>query len=91
MPPLSTASARGGVPRVQGADVNAVATHSGTPLDVAYEAGQAEFVAWLEPRGARFTPIRFDVTRVSPSVRRVAFPWGMMNNVVVFSGRMGRW
>jgi glyoxylase-like metal-dependent hydrolase (beta-lactamase superfamily II) len=74
---------------VKGADPNAVARHSGTPLDVAYEAGQPEFVGWLESRGARFTPLNFDVTRVTPSIRRVAFPWGMMNNIVVFSGTDG--
>jgi glyoxylase-like metal-dependent hydrolase (beta-lactamase superfamily II) len=73
----------------KGADLNAVARHSGTPLDVAYEAGQTEFVAWLEPQGARFTPLRFDVVQVAPAIRRVAFPWGMMNNVVVFSGTDG--
>ena len=73
----------------KGADPNAVARHSGTPLDVAYEAGQTEFVAWLEPRGARFTPLRFDVVQVAPAIRRVAFPWGMMNNIVVFSGTDG--
>jgi glyoxylase-like metal-dependent hydrolase (beta-lactamase superfamily II) len=73
----------------KGADPNVVAKHSGTPLDVAYEAGQTEFVVWLEPRGARFTPIRFDVVQVAPAIRRVAFPWGMMNNVVVFSGTDG--
>lgn len=71
------------------ADPNAVARHSGTPLDVAYEAGQAEFVSWLQSQGARFTPIRFDVVQVAPSIRRLAFPWGMMNNVVVFSGTDG--
>jgi glyoxylase-like metal-dependent hydrolase (beta-lactamase superfamily II) len=71
------------------ADLNAVARHSGTPLDVAYEAGQTEFVAWLEPQGARFTPLRFDVVQVAPAIRRVAFPWGMMNNIVVFSGSDG--
>jgi glyoxylase-like metal-dependent hydrolase (beta-lactamase superfamily II) len=73
----------------KGADPNVVARHSGTPLDVAYEAGQLEFVSWLQTRGARFTPIRFDITPVAPSIRRVAFPWGMMNNVVVFSGTDG--
>ena len=73
----------------KGADPNAVARHSGTPLDVAYEAGQTEFVAWLEPRGARFTLLRFDVVQLAPAIRRVAFPWGMMNNVVVFSGTDG--
>jgi glyoxylase-like metal-dependent hydrolase (beta-lactamase superfamily II) len=71
------------------ADPNAVARHSGTPLDVAYEAGQKEFVAWAEPQGARFTPLRFDVVQVAPAIRRVVFPWGMMNNVVVFSGTDG--
>jgi glyoxylase-like metal-dependent hydrolase (beta-lactamase superfamily II) len=30
--------------------------------------------------------MRFDVTQVAPTIHRVAFPWGMMNNVVVFSG-----
>jgi glyoxylase-like metal-dependent hydrolase (beta-lactamase superfamily II) len=66
-----------------------VARHSGTPLDVAYEAGQSEFVAWLQLRGARFTPLTFDIAEVAPAIRRVAFPWGMMNNVVVFSGTDG--
>jgi len=73
----------------KGADPNVVARHSGTPLDVAYEAGQQEFVAWLEARGARFTPLTFDIARVAPSIRRVTFPWGMMNNIVVFSGTDG--
>ena len=73
----------------KGADPNVVAKHSGTPLDVACEAGQTEFVSWLQSQGARFTPIRFDVTQVAPAIRRVAFPWGMMNNVVVFSGSDG--
>jgi len=73
----------------KGADPNAVAKHSGTPLDVAYEAGQTEFVEWLRATGARFTPIRFDVTQVAPAIHRVAFSWGMMNNVVVFSGTDG--
>jgi glyoxylase-like metal-dependent hydrolase (beta-lactamase superfamily II) len=73
----------------KGADVDAVARHSGTPLDVAYESGQTQFVDWLQSHGGSFTPIRFDVTQVAPTIRRVAFPWGMMNNVVVFSGADG--
>jgi glyoxylase-like metal-dependent hydrolase (beta-lactamase superfamily II) len=73
----------------KGADPNVVARHSGTPLDVAYEAGQREFVAWLQSAGGRFTPLTFDVAQVAPAIRRVAFPWGMMNNVVVFSGTDG--
>ena len=73
----------------KGADPNAVARHSGTPLDVAYEAGQTEFLPWLQTKGARFTPLTFGITEVAPSIRRVAFPWGMMNNIVVYSGADG--
>jgi hypothetical protein len=67
----------------KGADVNAVARHAGTPLDVAYESEQAAFVTWLQSRGASFTPMTFEVAQLSPSIHRVAFPWGMRNNVVV--------
>jgi glyoxylase-like metal-dependent hydrolase (beta-lactamase superfamily II) len=73
----------------KGADLNTVARHSGTPLDVAYESDQVAFVTWLQSRGARFTPLRFDVSQLTPAVHRVAFPWGMMNNVLVFSGTDG--
>jgi glyoxylase-like metal-dependent hydrolase (beta-lactamase superfamily II) len=73
----------------RGADANADARHAGTPLDVADEAGQAEMVAWLASRGASFTPLRFDVAALSPSIHRVAFPWGMRNNVVVLSSAEG--
>lgn len=69
----------------KGADVNAVARHSGTPLDLAYEANQPDLVTWLQSRGARFTPIRFEVSKLSPAIHRVTFPWGMMNNVLVLS------
>jgi glyoxylase-like metal-dependent hydrolase (beta-lactamase superfamily II) len=73
----------------RGADVNAVARHSGTPLDLAYESDHRALVQWLESKGGRFTPIRFDVTRLAPAIHRIAFPWGMMNNVLVFSGTDG--
>jgi glyoxylase-like metal-dependent hydrolase (beta-lactamase superfamily II) len=73
----------------KGAELDSVARHSGTPLDVAYESGQTDFVAWLQSRGASFTPIRFDVAEVVPTIHRVAFPWGMRNNVVAFSGADG--
>jgi len=73
----------------RGADVNAVARHSGTPLDLAYESEHRALIQWLESKGGRFTPIRFDVTRLAPAIRRIAFPWGMMNNVLVFSGTDG--
>jgi glyoxylase-like metal-dependent hydrolase (beta-lactamase superfamily II) len=73
----------------KGTDVNAVARHSGTPLDVAYEAEDREFISWLESKGARATPLRFDVATLAPAIHRVTFPWGMMNNVLVFSGADG--
>jgi glyoxylase-like metal-dependent hydrolase (beta-lactamase superfamily II) len=73
----------------KGADVNAVARHSGTPLDLASEGPNGDFAAWLESTGARVTPLRFDVTTITPAVDRLAFPWGMMNNVLVFSGTGG--
>jgi len=73
----------------KGADVNAVARHSGTPLDLAYESERPEIVRWLESKGGRFTPLRFDVATLTPAIHRVAFPWGMMNNVLVFSGADG--
>ncbi len=72
-----------------GADVNAAARHSGTPLDVAWEGPDRDFAAWLESKGARATPLRFDVTTITRAVHRLAFPWGMMNNVLVFSGTDG--
>jgi glyoxylase-like metal-dependent hydrolase (beta-lactamase superfamily II) len=67
----------------QGADVNAVSRHSGTPLDIAVEADNAAVVRLLEARGGRLTPFRLDVTTLTPSIHRLAFPWGMMNNVLV--------
>ncbi|MBM3311530.1 MAG: MBL fold metallo-hydrolase [Candidatus Aminicenantes bacterium] len=73
----------------KGADLGAVARHSGTPLDVAAESGQEEFVAWLQPKGAPFTPLTFETTRLTPAVHRVAFPWGMRNNVLVVSTAAG--
>jgi hypothetical protein len=73
----------------RGADINAVARHSGTPLDLAAEGENREFAGWLESKGARVTPLRFDITTLTPAVHRVAFPWGMMNNVLVFSGTDG--
>jgi glyoxylase-like metal-dependent hydrolase (beta-lactamase superfamily II) len=82
-------SATAGLLLEKGADANAVARHAGTPLDVADEAGQAEMAAWLTSRGASFTPLRFDVAALSPSIHRVAFPWGMRNNVVVLSSAEG--
>jgi glyoxylase-like metal-dependent hydrolase (beta-lactamase superfamily II) len=92
--PLHLAAANDQIPAAEyllskGADVNAVARHAGTPLDLAYESNRRDVVTWLEAKGARFTPLRFDVTTLTPAIHRVAFPWGMMNNVLVFSGTDG--
>ena len=72
-----------------GADANAVARHSGTPLDLAAEAGSAAAAKVLEAKGGRLTPFRFEVTKLSPSIHRLAIPWGMMNNILVFAGSDG--
>jgi cyclase len=92
--PLHLAAANGQRAAAQylvakGADVNAVARHSGTPVDLAYESDRLDLARWLESKGGRPTPLCFDVTMVTPSISRIAFPWGMMNNVVVFSGNDG--
>ncbi|HNX49415.1 MAG TPA: MBL fold metallo-hydrolase [Thermoanaerobaculaceae bacterium] len=73
----------------KGADVNAVARHAGTPLDLAWEAEEPEMMRLLEARGGRLTPVRLDVTELAPSIHRVAFGWGMRNNILVFSGSDG--
>ncbi len=73
----------------KGADVNASSRHSGRPLDIAYESGHTAYVAWMQSRGAHFTPANLQVVQVAPRTRRLAFPWGMMNNVVVFATAEG--
>ena len=73
----------------KGADVNASSRHSGRALDIAYESGHTAYVAWLQSRGAEFTPANLQVVQVAPHTRRLAFPWGMMNNVVVFATAEG--
>ena len=73
----------------KGARINDEGRHCGTPLDLAYESGRPEAVAWLRSKGARFTPLAFDVSLLTPRAHRVRFPWGMMNNVVVFSSSEG--
>jgi glyoxylase-like metal-dependent hydrolase (beta-lactamase superfamily II) len=72
-----------------GADPNAVARHAGTPLDLAAEAGSADAAKALEAKGGRLTPFRFEVTQLSPSIHRLAIPWGMMNNILVSAGPEG--
>lgn len=73
----------------RGADVNAVAKYRGTPLDVALDAGDTAVIDLLRSKGARATPLEFQAFRLADRVHRIAFPWGMRNNVVVFSGPDG--
>ena len=92
--PLHLAAAADQRPAVEyliskGGRINDEGRHCGTPLDMAYESGRPEVVAWLESKGARFTPLGFDVSLLTPRAHRIRFPWGMMNNVVVFSTSEG--
>jgi cyclase len=73
----------------KGADVNAVAKYSGRPLDLALDGGDAAVIDFLESKGARPTPLEFETFRLAEKVHRIAYPWGMRNNVIVFSGPDG--
>ncbi len=73
----------------KGADPNASARHTGTPLDLAWEAEEPEIARLLEARGGRHMPVRFEVAELTPAVHRISYTWGMRNNVVVFSGSDG--
>ncbi len=73
----------------KGADVNAAAKYSGKPLDLALEVGNAGIISYLKSKGAEPTPLTFETFRLAPALHRIAYPWGMRNNVVVFSGREG--
>ena len=73
----------------KGADVNAVAVYTGRPLDLALDTGNDALVDYLRSRGAVATPLDFETYRLSAKVHRVAYPWGMRNNIAVFSGPDG--
>jgi glyoxylase-like metal-dependent hydrolase (beta-lactamase superfamily II) len=73
----------------KGADVNAVAKYSGRPLDLALDGGDAAVIDLLKSKGARPTPLEFDTFRPAEKVHRIAYPWGMRNNIIVFSGPDG--
>jgi len=73
----------------KGADVNAVAKYTGKPLDIALEGSNTATVDYLKSKGAALTPLTFETVKVAPSLHRIAYPWGMRNNVIVFSGPEG--
>ena len=73
----------------KGADVNAVTKYSGRPLDLALDGGDAAVIDLLKSKGARPTPLEFETFRLAEKVHRIAYPWGMRNNIIVFSGPDG--
>jgi cyclase len=93
--PLHVACMRGAPPAIvrllaqKGADVNAVAKYMGRPLDLALDGGNAAVIDYLKSRGAVATPLVFETCRLAAKVHRIAYPWGMRNNIAVFSGPDG--
>ena len=73
----------------KGADVNFVSKYMGKPLDLALDTENAALIDYLRSRGATATPLEFKTYRLAGTVHRVAYPWGMRNNIVAFSGPDG--
>ena len=73
----------------KGADVNAAAKYMGRPLDLANESGDTAILQYLTSKGAQFTPLDFDTFPLADRVHRIAYPWGMRNNLVVSAGPDG--
>ncbi len=72
-----------------GADVNAVSKYQGRPLDMAHERGDASVIAYLTSKGAVLTTLEFETFKLAAGIHRLAYPWGMRNNLVVSSGPDG--
>jgi glyoxylase-like metal-dependent hydrolase (beta-lactamase superfamily II) len=72
-----------------GADVNSVSENTGRPLDLALDTGNEALIGYLRSRGATATPLVFDTCRQAAKFHRVSYPWGMKNNIAVFSGPDG--
>lgn len=95
MAPLHLACRRGlplGTIRLlveHGADVNAVSKYQGRPLDMAYESGDDAVVGYLTSKGAVATPLEFETFKLAEGLHRLAYPWGMRNNLVVWIGPDG--
>ena len=73
----------------KGADVNFVSKYLGKPLDLALDTENAALIDYLRSRGATSTALEFKASRLAEGVHRVAYPWGMRNNIVAFSGPDG--
>jgi len=72
-----------------GADVNAVSKYQGRPLDMAHENGAEPVIHFLSSQGAVLTPLEFETHKLADGLHRLAYPWGMRNNLVVSTGRDG--
>jgi len=73
----------------KGADVNAVSKYQGRPLDMAYENGDEALIRHLMSKGAVLTTIEFETFKLADGLHRLAYPWGMRNNLVVMTGSDG--
>jgi cyclase len=73
----------------RGADVNAVSKYQGRPLDLAYEKRDEPIIAYLTSKGAVLTPLEFETFKLAAGLHRLAYPWGMRNNLVVSTGPDG--
>jgi cyclase len=56
---------------------------------MAYERGDGSVIAYLSAKGAELTPLEFETFRQAEGIHRIAYPWGMRNNLVVSSGPDG--
>jgi cyclase len=73
----------------KGADVNFVSKYLGRPLDLALDTENVALIDYLKSRGAISTALDFKTYRLAGRVHRIAYPWGMRNNIVAFSGPDG--
>jgi cyclase len=72
-----------------GADVNAVSKYQGRPLDMATENGDESIIKYLTSKGAVATALEFETVQLADGLHRLAYPWGMRNNLVVSTGPDG--
>jgi glyoxylase-like metal-dependent hydrolase (beta-lactamase superfamily II) len=72
-----------------GADVNAASKYQGRPLDIAYERADEPVIRYLASKGAVPTEIEFETVKLAAGLHRLAYPWGMRNNLVVWTGPDG--
>ena len=72
-----------------GADINAVSKYQGRPLDMAYESANEPLIRYLTSKGAVLTELEFETVKLADGLHRLAYPWGMRNNLVVSTGPDG--